>query len=125
MPHPHAPNLAAAAVHVAVTGVSVFLVAKVLPGVKVKSFAAAVVFALVVALLNVLAWHLFAEASIQPGHWMKRGLVGFVLNGILFSVAARIVGGVKVSGCIMAAIAALCVTFVNQALHGLVDPYLR
>lgn len=124
MPHP-APNLAAAAIHVAVTSVSVFIVAKVLPGVRVKSFGAAIAFALVVALLNVLAWHLFAEASIPVGHWMKRGIAGFVLNGILFSIAARIVGGVKISGCIMAAIAAFCVTFVNHALRGLIDPWVR
>jgi putative membrane protein len=122
MAHHH--HLAAAAIHVALSSVSVFVVAKVLPGIKVKSFGAAVGFAIVVAVLNVVAWHLLAQTGVPLGRWLQRGIGGFVLNGILFTVAARIVGGVKVSGCIMAAIAALCVTFLNQVLRGAIDSWI-
>ena len=118
-------HLAAAALHVALSSVSVFVVAKVLPGIKVKSFGAAVGFAITVAVLNVVVWHLLARTAAPVGPWLARGIGAFVLNGILFSVAARIVGGVKVSGCVMAAIAALCVTFLNHALRGAVDSWVR
>lgn len=120
----HPPSIAAVAVHVAISSVSVFVVAKLLPGVKVKSLGAALAFSVVVAALNVAAWHLLSHNNISPGQWMARGAGGFVMNGIVFAIAARIVGGVKVSGCIMAAIAAFCVTFVNHVIHGFVAPYL-
>lgn len=120
MHHP-TPNLVHAAAHLVFSGVSVFIVAKVLPGVRVKSLGAALAFALVAALLNFAAFWLLA-----PLGWSlpMRGLGGFVLNGLIFLIAAQIVGGVKVSGCIMAAIAAFCVTFVTHVLQRMLGQFV-
>lgn len=120
----HQPSLVHAAVHLVSSAISVFVVAKVLPGVKVKSFGAALAFALVVALLNVLTWHVLSPLTL-PFKWLTLGVGGFVINGIVFLIAARIVGGVKVSGCIMAAIAAACVTFVNHFIRGVLTDWIR
>jgi len=111
----HTPALLAALVHVVLMGVSVFVVAKLLPGMRVKSLASAVVFALVVSVLNVLAWWFLAPIA-PPLKWLTVGVGGFVVNGLVFLVAARLVGGVRISGCIIAAIAAMGVTLVNNVM---------
>lgn len=120
----HSPSLLHAAVHLASSAISVFVVAKVLPGVKVKSFGAAIAFAIVVAILNVVTWHLLAPLTL-PVKWLTLGVGGFVINGVVFLLAARIVGGVKISGCIMAAIAAAAVTFVNHFIRGVLNDWVR
>lgn len=108
--------------HVALTGVSVFLVAKVLPGMRVKSLSSAIVFALVVSLLNVVAWWLLAPLTL-PFKWISLGVGTFIVNGVVFLVGARIVGGVKISGCFIAAIAAVGVTFVNGLMGRFLGPW--
>ncbi|MFT3766017.1 MAG: phage holin family protein [Minicystis sp.] len=120
--HHHAPSLTHALVHLLVSGGSVFIVAKLLPGVQVKSLTAAIAFAFVVAVLNVIVWWVFAPLTL-PFKWLTLGVGGFIINGVIFTIAARIVGGVKVSGCVMAAIAAFCVTLVSQAIQHLLAQY--
>jgi uncharacterized membrane protein YvlD (DUF360 family) len=73
-----------------------------------------------VGLLNMIAWWF-----LSPLGWTTHGLAGFILNGIVFVIAAHIVNGLKVSGCIMAAIASLCVTFVLHVLERFVGPMLQ
>jgi putative membrane protein len=104
-------------VHLLVSGASVFVVAKLMPGMRVKSFFAALAFAFVVALLNVVTWHYLALLTV-PIKWLTLGIGGLVLNGIIFLLAGRIVGGVKISGCFVAALASLAVTFVNHLIRG-------
>lgn len=116
------PAMLLASVHVVLTGVSVFVVAKVLPGMKVKSLASAVLFALVMSVLNVVAWWFLAPLAL-PFKWLTLGLGGFIVNGLVFLVAARLVGGVKISGCIIAALAAVGVTFVNQLMGHFLGPW--
>lgn len=112
------PDLTRSVVHLLVTAASVFVVAKVLPGMKVKSFGAALAFAFVVALLNVFAWTFLAPFT-QTFKLLTLGFGGFVINGIIFVVAGHLVGGVKISGCFMAAVAAAAVTFMNHVIHHL------
>lgn len=111
-----------AAAHVVLTGVSVFVVAKVLPGMRVKSLGAAVLFAFVVAVLNVLAFWLLAPLAI-PVKWLTLGVGGFIFNGVVFLIGARLVGGVKISGCLIAALAAVGVTFVNHLMGHFLGPW--
>jgi len=113
-----APSLTHGIVHLLASGASVFVVAKLMPGMRVKSLFAALAFAFVVALLNVIAWHYLALITV-PIKWLTLGLGGLALNGIIFLVAARVVGGVKISGCFVAALASLAVTFVNHLIRGL------
>lgn len=104
-----------------VTGVSVVIVAAILPGMKVDRYGDAVGFAVVTAVLNVLAWRVFALFT-WPMAVLTLGIGGFILNGVIFLVARRLVSGVKISGCFVAAIAALLVSVVNSALmHALRD----
>ncbi|GAC1353945.1 MAG: hypothetical protein NVSMB47_07120 [Polyangiales bacterium] len=97
------------------TGVSVLLVAAVLPGMRVKSFGDALAFAVVVALLNAIAWHFLALLTI-PFAVITLGIGALIVNGLIFLGAKKIVRGVEISGCLVAAIASVLVSVVNSAI---------
>jgi putative membrane protein len=109
-------SLAQSIAHVLLTGVSVLIVSKLLPGVKVKSYGSAVLFALVVGILNAIAWTFLA-----PLTWsftvLTLGLGALVINGVLFMIADAAVPGVQISGCLTAAFASLGVTAINWVMH--------
>jgi putative membrane protein len=109
-------SLVVAVVHLLLTGLSVLLVGKVLPGVRVKSFGSAVAFAFVVGILNAVAWTLLAPLSITFSV-LTLGLGALVINGVLFLLADAVIAGVEISGCFTAALASLGVTFFNWAMH--------
>ena len=112
----HNSPLVVAIVHLLLTGVSVLLVGKLLPGVRVKSFGSAVAFAFVVGILNAIAWVVLAPLSITFSV-LTLGLGALIINGVLFLIADAVVPGVEISGCFTAALASLGVTFFNWAMH--------
>src|SRR5262245_23986948 len=93
-------------VHLLLSGVSVYVVAALMPGIKAKSFGSALAFAFVVGILNAVLWTVFAPVTI-PFKYLTLGIGGLIVNGIIFLIAAKIVGGVRISGCFVAAIASL------------------
>ncbi len=101
--------------HLMISGLSVFLVAQIMPGMKARGFGSAMLFALVVALLNAIAWN-FLSPITRPLNVLTVGIEGIILNGILFLIAGSL-SGVKFSGCATAAIAAFFVTAVNYGLE--------
>jgi putative membrane protein len=107
----HHTSIGLAIVHLLVTGLSVLVVAKMLPGISVKSYGSAVVFAFIVGILNAVAWYLLA-----PLTWtfaiLTLGLGVFIINGMVFMFAGNL-AGVKISGCTTAAIASVCVSILN------------
>jgi putative membrane protein len=118
----HHSSLGLAIVHLLVTGLSVLLVAKVLPGIQVKSYGSAVVFAFVVGIFNAIAWYLLA-----PLTWtfalLTLGVGVLIVNGLVFLFAGNIVG-VKISGCTTAAIASVCVSILNWIFEGVLSSVL-
>lgn len=102
------------------SAVSVLIVAAVLPGFKVKRFSDAFVFAIVVAVFNVIAWQVLAILAI-PFTILTAGIGYFIINGVVFLAAQKVVKGVEVSGCVIAAIAAIAVGAVNAAINGLLQ----
>lgn len=107
-----------------VLGFSVLIVAKLLPGIRVERYRSAVAFAFFVSLLNVIAWGIFGIFT-WPFAILTLGIGGFFLNGLLFMVASNLTGGVRISGCFTASIAALAVTIVNAGFELLLGPILR
>jgi putative membrane protein len=101
--------------HLLLTGVRVFIVAKLMPGARVTSYGSAVFFAFVVAVLNAIAWHFLAPLTVTFSV-LTLGLGVLVVNGILFLMAGR-VAGVEFSGCITAALASVGVTLINWGMH--------
>ena len=98
------------------TGVSVLIVGKLLPGVKVRSYGSAVLFAFIVSILDVIAWKFLGLLTL-PFAVVTAGLGVFVINGILFMIADAAVPGVQISGCVTAVLASVGVTLINWVMH--------
>ncbi|WP_394843391.1 phage holin family protein [Pendulispora brunnea] len=109
--------------HLMISGLSVFIVAQIMPGMRARGFGSAIIFALVVALLNAVAWHFLRPVTITLSV-LTLGLGGVILNGILFLIAGSL-SGVKFAGCITASIASLFVTVVNWGLEYILAAWLR
>jgi putative membrane protein len=101
--------------HLLVSGLSVFIAAKLMPGMRAKSFGAALAFAFIIAVLNAIAWHFLAPLTIAFSV-LTLGVGALVVNGILFLIAGK-VSGVEFSGCIVAALASLFVTLINWGIE--------
>lgn len=101
--------------HFAVTAVSVLIVAKLMPGMRAKSFGSAFWFAIVLALFNVIAWKVLVLATL-PFAVLTAGIGYFIVNGVVFLLAARVTDAVQVSGCFTATFAAVGVSVVNWGL---------
>jgi putative membrane protein len=99
----------------ALSAVSVLIVAAVMPGMKVRSFFDAFGFAIVVAILNVIAWKLLAPLTYTFGV-LTLGVGFLIVNGLVFLIAQKVVRGVEISGCLVASIAAVLVGLVNSAI---------
>jgi putative membrane protein len=105
-------------VHLLLTGIAVFIVAKLMPGMRAKSYGAAVFFAFVMAVLNAIAWHFLAPLTVTLSV-LTLGLGALVINGVLFLMAGKVTG-IEFSGCITASLASLAVTLVNWGIHAVI-----
>ncbi|WP_394826218.1 phage holin family protein [Pendulispora albinea] len=109
--------------HLMISGLSVFVVAQIMPGMKARGFGSALVFAFVIGLLNVVVWHFLKPLTITISV-LTLGIGAVILNGILFLVAGSL-SGVKFSGCITASIASFFVTLVNGAFEYILASWLK
>lgn len=103
-----------------IDGVGVLVVSALLPGMRVKSYPAAVAFAIVVGVLNAIVWHALAFLSV-PLTVLTLGFFGVVLNAFVFGIARSIVPGVEISGCLTALFAAVgmaCTDAVARSIVG-------
>jgi putative membrane protein len=119
----HHHSLISSIVQVLITGVSVLIVGKLLPGVRVKSYASAVFFAIVLAVFNVIAWTLLAPLTVTFSV-LTLGIGAVIINTILFMLADVVVPGIEVSGFFTALFASLGVKFFDWALSGLLHFFL-
>lgn len=117
-------GLVASIVHLLVTGLSVLIVARVLPGMTAKTYGSAVFFALVVGVLNAIAWHFLAPFTITFT-LLTLGIGGLVVNGLIFLTADKVVEGIEISGCFTAVLASIGVSFVNWVLHVLLGQWMH
>ena len=102
--------------HFLLGGLSVLLVAAILPGIRVKKFTDAVLFSVVVAQFNSVVWGVLGFISV-PAAVLTLGVVAFFLNGAVFMMARKLVRGVEIDGCLVASIAALLVAVCNSLLR--------
>ena len=99
-------------------GVSVLIVGAVMPGMRVRRFIDAIGFAVVVAILDTIAYHWLWPISVGFGV-ITVGIGFLIINGLIFLLAQKVVRGVEISGCFVAAIASLLVSIVNSAIGAL------
>lgn len=94
---------------------AVMVTARIVPGVRVKSFGGALVFSLVFALFNKLLFTPLAVISL-PLVLLTFGLFLVVINAFLFWLADKVVKGIEISGFGAALVASIVTSIVNWAI---------
>jgi putative membrane protein len=104
---------------------ALLLVAHLYSGVQVKSFGAAMIAALVLGLLNALLRPLLVLLTL-PVTLLTLGLFLFVINAVMFYVAASLLDGFSVTGFAAALIGSLiyslCGMVIDVAMERLFPP---
>ena len=91
-----------------------------LSGVQIASFSSAIVFALVLALLNLLLKPLLVILTI-PITILTLGLFLIVINAVIILVAAKLLDGFAVDGFLWAVIFSLLLSLVSGLLNTLLE----
>lgn len=102
-------------IHMLVTAVAVLVAARLVPGIRVKSFGSALFFALVLGLLNVFVGKLLVLLAL-PFILITLGLFLLVINGFLFWLADKVVDGVEVDGFGSAILGSLVTSVISWAI---------
>ena len=102
-------------IHLLVTAVAVLIAARVVPGIRVKSFGSAVVFAFVLAVLNVILGKVLIVLAL-PFVLLTLGLFLIVINGFLFWLADKVVEGVEIDGFGSAMLGSLVTSVLSWAM---------
>lgn len=103
---------------VLISAVSVFLAAKIVPGVRVRSFGSALIFAVVLAVLDKLLFKLLVILGL-PLVLVSFGLFILIINAFLFWLADKLVDGVEVDGFGSAFLGSLVTSLLGVVAHWL------
>ena len=98
--------------HILVFAIAVILTARIVPGIKVKSFGSALVFAFVVGLLDTLLYGILVAISF-PLVFVSLGLFLLVINAFLWWLADKVVSGVEMAGFGSALLASIVTSLLN------------
>ncbi len=102
-------------IHLLVTAVAVLAAARIVPGIRVRSFGSAVVFAFVLAVLNVILAKVLIVLAL-PLVLVTLGFFLLVINGFLFWLADKVVTGVECDGFGSAFLGSLVTSIVSWAI---------
>jgi putative membrane protein len=105
-------------VDVLISGLAVFVTARILPGVQLAGFGTAVVVAVVLGLINGLIRPILLILTL-PINILTLGLFTFVIIGFCVELTAMVVPGFKVAGLLWALVFAGVLSLVNSFLLGL------
>jgi putative membrane protein len=98
--------------HVLITALALLLVSMLIPGIEVESFYAAVIASVILGLLHLLVKPILVILTL-PITILTLGLFMFVINAILFWVAASFIDGFTVSGFLPALFGSVIVSVVS------------
>src|SRR5207248_10750991 len=87
--------------HWVLSGVDLLIVAKILPGIQVDGFGAALIAALVIGLVSATVG-LVLKIILLPFIILTLGVVYFLINGLMLKLASEFVPGFRVIGCLPA-----------------------
>ena len=105
-------------IRVLITALAVIVSAKIVPGLRVRSFGSAVIFALVLGLLAKLLHAVLVIISL-PLIIVSFGFFLLVINAFLFWLADKIVSGVEVDGFGSAFLGSLLTSLITMAAYWL------
>lgn len=104
--------------HWLLSGVALFVVAHVLPGIEVDSFGSAFLAALVIGLVSATVG-LVLKVLLLPFIILTLGIVYFLINGLMLKLASAMVPGFRVVGCLPAVLGSILLTIVDYVLNRL------
>jgi putative membrane protein len=104
------------------SGLAVWIVAHVVPGISVNGFLAALIAALVIGFINATIGALLKILTF-PLTLLTLGLFWFVINALMLKLASALLSpGFRVQGFLAAFIGAIVLSLVNMVLKWLVRP---
>ena len=104
--------------HWLLSGVALLIVARIVPGIQVDGFGAALIAALVVGLAGATVG-LVLKVILLPFIILTLGLVYFLINGLMLKLASEFVPGFRVNGCLPAVFGSILLTIVDYVLNRL------
>lgn len=101
-----------------ITAVVAFLLTKILPGVHFEGFSTAIIFAIVLALLNLIVKPILSLFGL-PLTIITLGLFALVINAAIILIADYFIDGMTVSGFWWAFIFSIALTIVTSLANSL------
>lgn len=98
--------------HWLLSAVSLLVVTRILPGIQVDGFGAALIAAVVIGFVSVTVG-LLLKIILLPFIILSLGLVYFLINGLMLKLASEFVPGFRVEGCLTAVVASFLLTVVD------------
>jgi len=99
-----------------ISAIFLLLTAKLVPGFKIKSFGSALLAALAVGLLNIFLRPLLIFLTL-PINILTLGLFTFVVNAIIFKLAAKLLDGFQIDGWFAAVIGAIVLSLIQSVFY--------
>lgn len=101
-----------------INSVSLLILAYILKGFYVESFAAALVAALVLGVINTFIRPFFLLLTL-PINILTLGLFTFVVNAIMLKIMSAVVSGIEIDGWGTAVLAAILLSVISGLLNSL------
>jgi putative membrane protein len=106
-------------VHWFIHALSLYIVAKLLPGITITNFSAALVAVLVIGLVNVLVKPILVLLTL-PFTILSLGLFLFVINAVLLMIAGSITPGFRIEGFGTAIVASILLSILTTIFQSLI-----
>jgi putative membrane protein len=102
-----------------VGALALWIVAQIIPGIRVRDFGSALIAAAVIAVVNAIAGPVVKFFAL-PLIWLTFGLFMLVVNAFLLKLASVFTAGFEVRGFFSAVIGSIVLTVLNAVLRHLV-----
>lgn len=101
------------------SAIALYIVSRLVPGIMLGSFTAALVAVLIIGLINALLKPILILLTL-PATILTLGLFTFVVNALLFLLAGSVTTGFQVNGFGAALVGSILLSVVSTLLHSLV-----
>ncbi|MBL6995193.1 phage holin family protein [Desulfobacula sp.] len=101
--------------NILILSVAIFIVSKVLPGIRIKSFLTAIIVAIVYSIINFLTGWLLVVLTL-PFIIITFGLFKFVINAFLLWLTDKLIEDFEIKGVFTTFIAAFLITIVDSLI---------
>jgi putative membrane protein len=102
-------------IHWLVSGLALLIVSRILPGIEIEGFGAALIAALVIGLVTATVG-LILKIVLLPFILLSLGVIYFLINGLMLKLASEFVPGFRVVGCLPAVLGSILLTIVDFIL---------